>query len=137
MVVLVIAKMNGAATLLAPGGDDSFVDVGTVHSLAAKAREQRGVDVDDPPGHVVWDSPELQKARHANQIDVGDCVGELLLKGVRVESSPFDYDGWEVGTVGALDSCDVFARADDGLDFCVELSVGDAVVNVLERSSAA
>ena len=47
MIVLVIDKVDGAATKLRAGGEHRFVDTLAIHPSAAKRRDQRRVNVHD------------------------------------------------------------------------------------------
>lgn len=70
VVVLVVDIVDSAAAVPDASVDHRLVNARTIHAGAAKAGQQRGMDVDHPPLEVCRDQHMLQESRHHHQGDV-------------------------------------------------------------------
>jgi len=119
--------------------DHGLVHVVAVHALAAEAREQRGVDVEDAVVVAVGDLQQRQPAGEADQVDLRLIAeGEdALAEGVEAgELATVDDLGGHAGGHGAIGAAEAGARRDDQRDLDRQGAGGAEVDEVLQRAAA-
>jgi hypothetical protein len=117
VVIVFIDIMDGDPALFIFCRDDGFMDMSSIHSFSAVARQERGVDVDNPVPvglHQFWrDLP--QKSRQHDEIDfpglqfrdIGRTAEELLF---------FDQQDGDIRGVGNIQYARVGVITDDKPD---------------------
>jgi len=68
VIVLVVDPVYGAARYLHTEFDRGFMDTESIHSFAAKRRNERGVDIHHASIKVGWNSEVLKVAAHDDQL---------------------------------------------------------------------
>ena len=141
MVVLMVDKMNRAATLRRPARQDGVVDMVAEHSLAAELGQERGVNIENACFVANRVAPEAEKPAHDDQLDTGpierrgECVRERAI--VRKVARADDFER-EPGSSRNFDAADRRAGAYNHRDsYAAERLARNQADEIIERASAA
>ncbi len=84
MIVVFVHDVHGGTRFVVPGAEDRFMDVSAVHSFPTILRQQRGVNVEDPPA-IRGDDPRGDTFHESGEDDHPDVMrAEKLQQRFRV-----------------------------------------------------